>query len=158
MIKLIFYETWTKHNVLTVEYQKNSPIWNSVLEKVYLQSMWRSMLSSSTISGIKGLVALHDKVSWICSILGRKLRMLTVALPSLDACKNWSTVRKRLKNNHSHYKIKVSTLMTDVHMFVLLALQEIGRWMAKVKQFLNAEFMNKRLVFIRKSNDSDKVL
>ena len=158
MIKLILYATWRKHNVLTVEYQKNSPIWNSVLEKVYLQSMWRSMLSSSTISGIKGLVALHDKVSWICSILGRKLRMLTVALPSLDACKNWSTVRKRLKNNHSHYKIKVGTLMTDVHMFVLLALQEIERWMAKVKQFLNAEFMNKRLVFIRKSNDSDKVL
>ena len=62
--------------------------------------------------------------------------------------------------NHSHYKIKVGTLMTDLHMFELelLALQEIGRWMVKVKQFLNAEFMNKRLVFIRKSNDSDKVL
>ena len=60
--------------------------------------------------------------------------------------------------NHSHYKIKVGTLMTDLHMFELSALQEIGRWMVKVKQFLNAEFMNKRLVFIRKSNDSDKVL
>ena len=44
------------------------------------------------------------------------------------------------------------------YVWATLALQEIGRWMVKVKQFLNAEFMNKRLVFIRKSNDSDKVL
>ena len=47
--------------------------------------MLRSILSKRSLWVISGLVALHTRLLPIWSILGRKLRMLTVALPSLEA-------------------------------------------------------------------------
>jgi hypothetical protein len=42
-------------------------------------------LSKRSLSAIRGLVALHTRFLPIWSILGRKLSMLTVAFPSLEA-------------------------------------------------------------------------
>ena len=47
--------------------------------------MLRSMLSKRSLWVIRGLVALHTRLCPIWSILGLRRRMLTVALPSLEA-------------------------------------------------------------------------
>ena len=51
---------------------------------------------------ISGLVALHTRLLPIWSILGRKLRMLTVAFPSLEA----------LKNHKKHLLINIYCIIT----------------------------------------------
>ncbi len=48
--------------------------------------MLRSMLSKRSLWVIRGLVALQARLCPICSILGRRVKMLTVAFPSLEAC------------------------------------------------------------------------
>ena len=80
--------------------------------------MLRSILSKRSLWVISGLVALHTRLLPIWSILGRKLRMLTVAFPSLEALKNH---KKRVINNNWLYYYNLC-LSWKLYFFSILAI------------------------------------